>query len=219
MKAALRTLAALAFVVSVALLAYAAKGWWDAAGDAPRLAQRADALIRAGRGGADLGPGRLAWLLTVEDPGFLRHSGMDMSTAGAGATTLTQSLSKRLAFAEFRPGIRKIRQTAYAMSLERRLSKEQIVALFLDTVPMGRGPAGRMIGFYRASEAVYGKAPSALSDEQYLSLVAVMIAPSRLSVANPGGELRERVARLRRLVRGQCSPETHNDVWLKGCAR
>src|SRR5690606_9540138 len=93
----------------VAAFLYGGKGYWDARSDAPQLRQRADDLIAQGRGGASLGAEHLAILLKVEDPSFTSHAGVDFSTAGAGATTITQSASKRLAFKKFHPGIGKIR--------------------------------------------------------------------------------------------------------------
>ena len=96
----------------------AGKAWRDARVAGPELSARADALIADGKGWQMLGPVRRKWLLIVEDPTFETHEGIDLTTPGAGITTITQSLSKRLAFDDFQPGIAKLRQTAYAMSLE-----------------------------------------------------------------------------------------------------
>ena len=212
-----RTTIVLTACLCAAATAYAATGWIDAARDAGALAERANALIAAGRGGDNLGRQRLAWLLKVEDPAFYDHAGYDLSTPGAGATTVTQALSKRTAFDRFQPGVRKLRQTAYAASLERHLSKDQILALALDTVPLGRGPNGPMVGLQAASKAVYGRSPRAVTDDQFLMLVAVMIAPTRLSLQKPDAAVFERLNRIRRLVADECAPLDHSDVWLDGC--
>ncbi|MEZ5713941.1 MAG: transglycosylase domain-containing protein [Paracoccaceae bacterium] len=191
--------------------------WVEARRDAPALLARAETLARAGRGGDALGP-RGAWLIAVQDPGFRDHSGLDFSTPGAGATTLTQSLAKRLAFDRFTPGIRKLRQSAYAIGLEQRLDKDLILTLFLDTVPMGQGPDGWMTGFFAASQAVFHRPPAQLSDAEFLRLVAVMIAPSRFSLTGPDSALDRRAGRIARLIAGTCHPRDHGDVWLEGCA-
>jgi hypothetical protein len=199
------------------LIGYGGKGSLDALSDSGDLRVRADALIARGQGGAALGSGHLATLLTVQDPAFYRHAGIDFSTPGAGATTITQSLAKRLAFDRFRPGIGKIRQTGYALGLERRLSKKQILALWLDTLEMGQGPNGWMTGFYKAASAIYGRSPAELTQDEFIRLVAVLIAPATYDLQSGGGALEERVERIERLVAGVCAPSSHGDVWLEGC--
>ena len=207
----------LLFVLGAGLV-YDAKGYFDALSDAAMLAERADGLIASGRGGADLGDARRAQLLMVEDPNFEEHGGVDLLTPGAGITTITQSLAKRVAFAEFKQGVRKIRQTGYALGLEQRLSKAQILALWLDTLEIGAGPDGWMTGFFAASDTMFQKAPADLSDREFLLLVAVLIAPGRYDMRAPSGELLERMARIERLIAGQCAPRGNGDVWLEGCA-
>lgn len=210
---------ALMAVLLVALVSgYGLWAFGEAQWEAGALARRADGLIAVGLGAEGLGPGRLEALLAVEDPGFVQHSGVDLMTAGAGATTLTQSLAKRLAFQQFRPGIGKIRQTGYAMGLERGLTKAQILALWLDTVEMGPGPQGWLTGFYAASLAVYGRGPKELTDPEFLRLVAVVIAPARFDLFADDAALQDRTARISRLIAGDCAPLDNGDVWLEGCA-
>ncbi|HPQ96674.1 MAG: transglycosylase domain-containing protein [Thiothrix sp.] len=203
--------------VLLALLGYGAGGYFDAMRDAERLRVEADTLIAEGYGGDNLGPDHLTQLLRVQDPAFFTHSGVDFTTPGAGATTISQSASKRLAFTQFRPGIGKIRQTGYALGLEQHLSKAQILALWLDSVEMGRGPDGWMTGFYVASKAVYGRLPAALSEIEFLKLTAVLIAPATFDLQGSDPALDERVRRIRDLLTGQCAPASHADVWLEGC--
>lgn len=128
-------------------------------------------------------------------------------------------MQRTVGFSNFKPGIRKLRLMAYAIGLESRLSKRQIFALYLDTVWMGRGPDGPMTGFFETSRAIYGRQPSALSDREFFTLVAVPIAPRELTLADPNRRLLERAARIERLVRRQCRPTGLRDVWLEGCIR
>ena len=202
----------------VAGLLYGGKGYVDAVAASDALEKRADAIIAEGRGGSGLGDERLRQLLLVQDPAFETHSGIDLSSPGAGLTTISQSVSKRLAFETFKPGIGKLRQTGYAFGLESRLSKDRILALWLETLEMGRGPQGWMTGFYQASEAVYGKAPPQLTDEQYFRLLAVLIAPGKYDLLSDDSDLAERVRRISRLVTGACTPFENGDVWLEGCS-
>ncbi|WP_414833179.1 transglycosylase domain-containing protein [Afifella sp. YEN Y35] len=203
----------------VGFVGYGAKGYWDAVSDAEGLRAQADAAIAQGRGGGSLGPTRRAILLAVEDPNFSTHPGVDFSTPGAGLTTITQSAAKRLAFEEFHPGLGKIRQTGYALGMESRLSKEQILALWLETLEMGNGPDGWMVGFHSASSAIYGRPPAELTDAEFIRLVAVLIAPASYDLAGRDAKLDERVARIQRLVAGACAPSGFSDVWLQGCGQ
>ena len=182
------------------------------------MQSRADRLIAAGRGPTDLGRGRVEQLLIVEDPGFRKHKGVDFVSAGSGLTTLTQSVGKRVGFASFRPGVRKVRLVGYALGLESRLTKSQILALYLDTVWMGPGPRAPMAGFFNASRQIHGRSPAALTDHEFLSMIAIPIAPRKLSLIDRGPALEERVTRIERLVRKKCAPTGLRDVWLEGCA-
>lgn len=202
----------------MAILGYGAFGYWDAVGQFDAYAERANALIADGNGPSDLGAERLRQLILVQDPGYQDHRGVDFFTLGAGLTTISQSVSKRLGFDEFRPGIGKIRQTGFALGLESRLSKAQILALFLETVEMGRGVDGWITGFFDASARVYGRLPSDLSDAEFHRLLAVMIAPGNFRLIGEDDRLDDRTARIARLVAGDCKPSDQGDVWLEGCA-
>lgn len=219
MKRAIKIFVGLCLLLVVATFAYGAKGYFDALAASDDLSQRADKLMAEGRDGDGLGDGRAAQLLAVQDPGFFMHSGLDLWTPGAGLTTVTQSLAKRVGFDRFQPGIQKIRQTGFAFGLEHRLSKQQILALFLNTVEMGRGPDGWMTGFFDAASAVYRRPVRDLSENQFLSLVAVMIAPGNFDLLRKSPALAERERRIERLVHGKCKPEGLRDVWLQGCAK
>lgn len=206
------------FIVIASLGWIIGKAWIDARTMAPELATRADGLIENGKGWRMLGNERKKWLLAVEDPVFETHVGIDLTTPGAGTTTLTQSLSKQLAFDEFEPGIAKLRQTVFALSLERQLTKEQIAALWLDTAQMGPGSDGWIEGFEAASLEIFGEEPSALTNDQYLTLVAVLIAPSTLALDVDDPQTTERISRIKKLIAGDCVPIDNGDVWLEGCA-
>ncbi len=204
-------------VMTACLVGYGAKGYFDAMRDADGLRDRAERLLEAGRGGEDLGDERLEDLLRVQDPAYFEHGGVDFTTAGAGATTVSQSVSKRLAFERFRPGIGKVRQTGYALGLESHLDKDQILALWLDTLEMGRGPDGWMTGFHHASEQVFGASPAEIERGDFLRMAAVLIAPGQYDLRADDPALAERVGRIERLLAGECVPLDHGDVWLEGC--
>lgn len=212
-------------ITAIALIAcsllgfgYGAIGYRDAVRHADDYAKQANLLIAEGRGPEALGTERLNQLIKVQDPGFWEHGGIDLTTEGAGLTTISQSLSKRLGFDAFRPGIGKIRQTGFAFGMERSLEKDQILALWLDTVEMGRGPDGWMIGFFQASNDVYNGPPIELTDGEFHRLIAVLIAPGEYRLHEEDKALEERVSRIGRLLAGECAPTGLRDVLLEGCA-
>lgn len=209
-------LTGLALVVAVFL--YGGKGWYDAVQLADDFNSKADQLVSNGRGVESLTSQQLETLIKVQDPGFYDHDGIDFSSKGVGITTLTQSLAKRLGFKDYTPGIGKIRQSGFALGLDSVLSKHQQVALFLDTAEMGKGPDGWITGFHNAADIIYQKPVAQLSENEFNSLVAVLIAPSRLKLSAPDAALNERVARITKLAHEKCEPNNFNDVWLEGCA-
>jgi monofunctional glycosyltransferase len=213
-----RALIAVPTAIVLSVVVYGGKGWYDARSDAPALRERVSALKGQGLGAESLDVQKRSILITVEDPSFDTNNGTDFSSAGAGATTLTQSLSKRLAFKRFTPGIRKVRQTFYALGLGQTLSKDEVLTLFLAEASF-KGHDGRWTkGFDAASRRFFGVPLKELKDDQFMLLVATGIAPSDLNVDAPSPKLISRVQRIGRLVEGKCKPSSHNDVWLDGCA-
>ena len=63
----------------------------------------------------DFPDGWLEDLLKIEDPNFYGHNGVDLSTPGAGITTITQGMVKYLYFENFKPGVAKLRQSLIAV--------------------------------------------------------------------------------------------------------
>jgi len=204
---------------AVGLVSYYGRGYSDAMDDARSLSRRASIEIAAGRSPEDLGPGRAAMVLEVQDPAFLVHEGSDYAGSGGGRTTVTQSLAARMAFEQFRPGVAELRRSGYARGLEAGLDKRRILTLWLDSVDMGRGPEGWLRGIFAASQAIYGKPPAQLSDREFLRLVAVATAPGAFQLMEPDPALDERVARIERLLAGHCRPQGREDVTLDGCAK
>ncbi|MFO6462767.1 transglycosylase domain-containing protein [Jannaschia sp. KMU-145] len=208
---------AVAVLAGLAILALpVGRGYLDGRAVAPDHAARADALIAEGRGGDALGEGRLDRLLEVQDPGFHEHRGIDLATPGAGITTMTQSLAKRVGFEEFQPGWAKLRQSGLAMGYETGMTKAQIAALWLETVEMGPIEGQWRIGFFDAAEVLHDRPVAALTNAEFADLTARLIAPGALGRDTEARE--ERVARILRLWAGDCAPTGPRDVWLEGCA-
>lgn len=93
-----------------------------------------------------------------------------------GASTLTMQLARELFLDKQRHLLRKLRETAYALQLERQLDKEQILELYLNVVHWGPG----LRGIGAASCYYFGIPPAELGPEQSERLVALLPSPERL---------------------------------------
>lgn len=196
-------------------VAWASWLWWQT----PGIVERAEAEVAEPLDPADLPAGRVADLLAVEDPGFHDHHGIDVSTPGAGWTTITQGLAKDLYFDAFRPGpLAKLEQSLAALALDARISKERQLALFLGSAYMGETGEGAVNGFAPAARAWFGKDARELDRREFLSLVAMAIGPNEYGIADHPGRNAERVARIERLLAGECRPAGWRDVTYERCA-
>ena len=154
---------------------------------------------------------RQLWiLLKVEDPRFFEHGGVDFSTPGAGITTITQGLVKLLYFDHFRPGIAKIKQTLIAAYvLDPLMSKEDQLRLFINTVYLGKG----INGFEQAAKVYFHKSLAQLTDDEYLTIVAMIIAPETFNIEKFPARNKERVEHIKRLVSGEYKPRGLFDLY------
>jgi membrane peptidoglycan carboxypeptidase len=165
---------------------------------------------------------RLQWLLKVQDPTFYQHHGVDWQTPGAGYTTLTQGLVKRLFYPSgFKPGLlrwRKIQQIIIAIAFNSRVSKNEQLRLFVNLAYMGTRNGNPIVGFSQAAQVYFGKNFQTLTDEEYLSLVATLLAPERYSPIQLAAN-QERVTRIHRLIAGFCKPNGLADVEYVECSQ
>jgi len=165
---------------------------------------------------SDLSMVQRSMLLAVEDPTFTRHHGVDLETPGAGMTTLTQGLVKLLYFPDgFRPGIAKIRQTLIAQyALDAIVSKNDQLLLFLNICYLGNENGQAVYGYVNAARIYFGKEFQDISDDEFLSLVAMHIGPNALKPGTTANK--ERVERIKRFLSGQYQPAGLLDTDYKG---
>ncbi len=79
-------------------------------------------------------------LVTVEDPSFYLHHGVDFSAPGQGLTTIAQAITKFLYFDRFKPGFAKLEQSLIArFVVSRRLTRDQQLTIFLNHSYFGEG--------------------------------------------------------------------------------
>ncbi|MGM0612283.1 MAG: penicillin-binding protein 1A [Bacteroidota bacterium] len=137
-------------------------------------------------------------LIATEDIRFHKHSGIDLkgTVAGVlstlrgeqrGASTITQQLAKNLFprgqnLSTFDIIMRKFKEWVVAARLEYNYTKEEIIAMYLNTVPFG----GNSYGIKSAAKTYYDKKPIELNTEESAMLVGMLKAPTRYSpVRNP----------------------------------
>lgn len=217
MKQAFRIAGFALAAIVVAGVTYEAWRVFDARARTPDLI--AQSLKNTDPDIARLTPRRIEILLTVEDPTFWTNDGIDLASRGAGATTISQALGKRIYFENFGPGLKKIElmlMTKYA--LVPLTPKRVILTAFLNRAWMSRDDKGPIYGFAEAARRFHGKELSQLSDDEYLSLVAMLHAPGAMNPLQHPAENAERVARIKRLLAHRCAPDGMSDVSLKGCA-
>jgi monofunctional glycosyltransferase len=158
---------------------------------------------------------QLETIVRVQDPSFRTHSGIEWPNPFT-TTTITQSLVKRLFFAEFRPGWQKIEQTLIAgLVVNPEISKERQLEAFIDTAYFGNRNGVEITGFKAGAESWFNKPLAALNPDEFLTLLAMLPAPNKLI---PGSSPSiDRVARIRRLLAGQCSHQRISEIWLEQC--
>lgn len=134
-------------------------------------------------------------LLITEDRNFYHHRGIDLKgilraavkdvLAGhfvEGASTLTQQLAKTLFLTPKKSLMRKAREAFLAIQLERRYTKDEILALYLNQIYLGSG----IYGVQAAAKRYFGKPVSALNLAECALIAGLPRAPSRYSpLVNP----------------------------------
>jgi penicillin-binding protein 1A len=137
-------------------------------------------------------------LLCTEDVRFYRHRGIDWRSMGrvigygvlgkrtGGGSTITQQLAKNLyprkRYRFFATPVAKAREMIIARRLEQVFSKEELLLLYLNTVPFGED----VYGLETAAQRFFSKPASALKVEESAVLVGLLRANTALSpVRNP----------------------------------
>ena len=180
---------------------------------ARRCTKRARTPERVRRGSmrATFRPALVNATLAAEDHRFFRHPGIDPgSRREPWSATFAPALSSRvarrspnrprrscstggLADRGSRGLVSKFREAVLAMRLEHRLTKRQILALYLNVAPYGN----QVVGAGRASEVYFGVQPSLLTVAQATFLAAL---PQRPSAYNPYKDPRPALRRQRRII-------------------
>jgi monofunctional biosynthetic peptidoglycan transglycosylase len=150
-------------------------------------------------------------VIASEDDGFVNHDGVDWNAiekawernnraeqqaakASArapdrpvraakirGGSTITQQLAKNLLLSGERTLLRKGQEFVLTMLLERLLSKQRILEMYLNSVEWGDG----VFGAEAAAQRYYRKSASRLNSQEAARLAVMLPAPKRFE-KNPG---------------------------------
>ncbi len=171
----------------------------------------------------EISPAVVQALIATEDARFFEHRGIDlrawlrvlfksvlmMDESSGGGSTLSQQLAKNLFprrnYRLFSTLINKMKETFIARRLEKTYSKEELLNLYLNTVPFGED----IYGIKVASQRFFGKSPRKLKAEEAAVLVGMLKANTFYNpVRNPENALQRRNTVLTQMARyGYLPPE------------
>jgi penicillin-binding protein 1A len=139
---------------------------------------------------ADIPPHLQRAFVAVEDHRFFAHPGIDPIALGRavvrnvqepgtveGGSTLTQQLARTLFLSNHRTYGRKIREAVLALMIDARLSKEQVLELYLNRIYLSAG----VYGVETMSRQLFGKPAKQLTLPESALIAGLARAPSALS--------------------------------------
>ncbi len=144
-------------------------------------------------------------LIATEDVRFYSHPGVDIQSllrgfygfvTGnrlGGGSTITMQLANNLSFDSDNVYMRKFKEIVFALQIQRELTKEEILTLYLNTIYFGSGADG--IG--AAASVYYGKEVSELTLAESAMMISLLPCPSACNpLADPERALSRRETRL-----------------------
>ncbi|WP_370623258.1 penicillin-binding protein 1A [Pseudomonas extremaustralis] len=144
---------------------------------------------------ADIPPNFISALLSAEDDNFANHYGVDPSSLvraatqlvksghiQSGGSTITMQVAKNFFLTSERSFSRKATEILLALQIERQLTKDEILELYVNKIYLGN----RAYGIEAASQVYYGKSIRDASLAQMAMIAGLPKAPSRFNpLANP----------------------------------
>jgi penicillin-binding protein 1A len=144
---------------------------------------------------ADIPPNFINALLSAEDDNFANHYGVDPSSLmraatqlvksghiQSGGSTITMQVAKNFFLTSERSFSRKTTEILLALQIERQLTKDEILELYVNKIYLGN----RAYGIEAAAQVYYGKSIRDISLAQMAMIAGLPKAPSRFNpLANP----------------------------------
>jgi penicillin-binding protein 1A len=158
----------------------------------------------------ELSPELINTLLVTEDIRFKEHSGIDLKglvraalSLGSmgGGSTITMQLAENLyktstentgslyRFRKIGFIITKVKEWIIAVQLEKSYTKEEILAMYLNTIEFGSNSYGIKV----AAQTFFNKLPAQLNYQESATLIGALNAPTRYSpILNPENAMNKR---------------------------
>lgn len=165
--------------------------------------------------------------ISIEDERFYKHRGIDLkrtfgatlgwvkskitkTPVGYGGSTITQQVIKNITNEKEKTAMRKIKEMMRAIALEKRFTKDEILTVYLNIIPLGN----RCYGIESASKAYFSKSAIDLTLPQAAMIVGIAQAPSRYDpFRKPEDTLRKRNIVLSKMYElGNISEEEYNEA-------
>jgi penicillin-binding protein 1C len=131
-----------------------------------------------------MGPWVPAITISLEDNRYHHHGGVDLRATlralvrqHGGGSTITQQFVKLATNRTERSLWAKARESLFALQLERRWTKPEILEAYLNGIPYGN----RLIGIEAAAQGYFQKPASALTQAEAIYLAGLPREPSRLN--------------------------------------
>ena len=148
-------------------------------------------------------------LIATEDARFYSHPGVDVRALLrglygfvrgqrlGGGSTITMQLANNLSFDSDNLYLRKFKEIPFALQIQRELTREEVLTLYLNTIYFGAGADG--IG--AAAFVYYGKDVSELTLAESAMMVSLLPCPSACNpLSNPERAIQRRETRLRNML-------------------
>lgn len=142
----------------------------------------------------DIPPLLVQAITSIEDRRFFDHPGLDVTgiarallrnvgdeRMGQGGSTITQQLVKNTYLTPERTLRRKYAEAMLAFTLERRLSKEDIFALYCNEIYLGQRGVMAVRGIDQAARVFFGKELNDLTLAEAATLAGMIQSPTRYS--------------------------------------
>ena len=148
-------------------------------------------------------------VVLAEDSRFYGHSGFDLvafkeaidynlneGRFAVGASTISQQTVKNLFLSSSKTPLRKWHELVLTWGMERHLTKQRIMELYLNIAEFGPG----IYGVHAAAQAYWGTAISNVDARQAAELAATLPSPGKNNPGTRTGHFEKRSARILRLL-------------------